>query len=148
MSNSRRSKQRVLLVGFDCADSALVDKWCSEGHLLTCAALRREGAWRPLGTASKVMHVSAWPTLYTGTSPGVHGVSHAYHVRAGEQRIRFGDFQFGAPPFWKYLDDAGLKCIVMDAFASVPVKEFKGLQIKNMALGRGSVSRARRHPDY
>ena len=76
------------------------------------------------------MHVSAWPTLYTGTSPGVHGVSHAYHVRAGEQRIRIGDFSFGTPPFWKYLDDAGRKCIVMDAFASVPVESFNGLQIQ------------------
>jgi predicted AlkP superfamily phosphohydrolase/phosphomutase len=130
LRSPHRSKQRVLLIGFDCADSELVDKWCGEGHLPTCAALRREGVWRPLRTSSEVMHVSAWPTLYTGTLPGVHGVSHAYHVRAGEQRIRFGDFHFGAPPFWKYLDDAGLKCIVMDAFASVPVKDFNGIQIQ------------------
>jgi predicted AlkP superfamily phosphohydrolase/phosphomutase len=130
LNSPRGSKQRVLLIGFDCADVELVDQWSNEGHLPTCAALRREGVWRPLKTTSEVIHVSAWPTLYTGTLPGVHGVSHAYHVRAGDQRIRFGDFQMGVPPFWKYLEDAGRKCIVMDAFGSVPVKDFNGIQIQ------------------
>lgn len=129
MNNPGPSKPRVLLVGFDCADVDLVDQWCDAGHLPTCAALRAEGVWRRLGTTSEVTHVSAWPTLYTGTSPGVHGISHAYHVRAGEQQIRFGQFDLGVPPFWKYLDDAGRRCIIVDAFAGSAVKGFKGVQI-------------------
>ena len=131
MIGSQRTRRRVLLVGFDCADVDLVDEWSSSGYMPTCAALRAQGTWRRLETTSSVTHVSAWPTLYTGTSPGTHGISHAYYVRAGEQRIRFADpMHYGQPPFWRYLDEVGRKCIVFDPFACYRLEGFKGVQIQ------------------
>jgi predicted AlkP superfamily phosphohydrolase/phosphomutase len=119
-----------LLIGFDCADADLVEQWSSQGHLPTCAALRRQGVWGRLRSTSEVMHVAAWPTLYTGTSPGVHGLSHAYQVRAGEQEIRLLDpYRCAKPPFWSHLDAAGRKCIVMDAFVNARLDGFSGIQI-------------------
>ena len=78
-------KRRVLLIGLDSADAELIDAWAAEGHLPTFARLRREGVSGRLGTTAEVMHVSAWPTLYTGTTPGQHGMYHADQVRAGDQ---------------------------------------------------------------
>ncbi|HUP00990.1 MAG TPA: alkaline phosphatase family protein [Gemmatimonadota bacterium] len=121
---------RVLLIGLDSADADLVERWCEDGSLPTLAALRREGAWGRLRTTAEIMHVSAWPTIYTGATPGRHGMYHAYQIRAGEQTVHRTEAESCAlPPFWKFLDDAGRKCLVMDAFMDYPLDGFGGIQI-------------------
>ena len=128
MSGARRG--RVLLLGLDSADAELIERWSDDGHLPTFARLRREGVWRRLGTTAEVMHVSAWPSIYTGTTPGRHGLYHAYQVRAGDQRVQRTLPEWCArPPFWKFLDDAGRRCIVFDAFMDLRLPDFKGIQI-------------------
>jgi predicted AlkP superfamily phosphohydrolase/phosphomutase len=122
--------RKVLLIGLDSADAELIEQWSEAGHLPTFARLMREGLWRRLGTTAEVMHVSAWPSIYTGTTPGRHGLYHAYQVRAGDQRIHRTLPEWRAlPPFWKFLDDAGRRCIVMDAFMDARLPGFKGVQI-------------------
>ena len=81
-----------------------------EGRLPTLAQLRADGVWGGLRTTAEVMHVSAWPSIYTGTTPGHHGMYHAYQTRAGEQTaLRTRPEWCARPPFWKFLDDAGRK---------------------------------------
>jgi predicted AlkP superfamily phosphohydrolase/phosphomutase len=121
---------RVLVIGLDSADALLVDRWCSAGHLPTLASLRSQGLWGRLGTTAEVMHVSAWPTLYSGVTPGRHGMYHAYQIRAGEQHVhRTVASDCAEPPFWKWLDAAGRRCIVLDAFMDYPLEGFGGIQI-------------------
>ncbi len=121
---------RIVLIGLDSADAVLIDRWCRSGHLPVLASLRSDGAWARLKTSAEVMHVSAWPTLYTGASPGRHGLYHAYQVRPGEQGVhRTRPRDCPLPPFWKYLDDAGLRCIVFDAFMDYPLRDFHGVQV-------------------
>ena len=121
---------RVLLIGLDSADAELIERWADAGHLPTFAALRAEGLWTRIGTTSHVLHVSAWPTLHTGTRPGAHGMYHAYQIKAGEQEVhRTAASEIGVQPFWKYLDDAGARCIVVDAFMNTGVAGFGGIQI-------------------
>lgn len=121
---------RILVLGLDSADAELVERWSDEGHLPTFASLRRDGLWSRLATTAEVMHVSAWPTLYTGARPGLHGMYHAYQIRAGEQEIhRTLAHQMALPPFWKLLDDAGKRCIVLDAFMDSPQDLRNGWQV-------------------
>jgi predicted AlkP superfamily phosphohydrolase/phosphomutase len=128
--SQRPGSRRILLIGLDSADAELIERWMADGHLPNFAKLRREGTWGRLGTTAEVMHVSAWPSLYTGTNPGQHGMYHAYQIRAGEQEIhRTLPEQSGRPPFWKHLDDAGRKCIVFDAFMDYPLPGFRGVQV-------------------
>lgn len=124
------ASNRILLIGLDSADRELIERWCEEGHLPTMSRLRAEGLWSPLATTAEVMHVSAWPSIYTGTLPGKHGMYHAYQMRAGQQEVhRTRAEDCAEPPFWKYLDDAGRKCIVMDAFMDYRLEGFRGIQI-------------------
>ena len=124
------SRRRVLLIGLDSADADLIDEWMDAGYLPTFARLKREGLHTRLGTTAEVMHVSAWPSLYTGTTPGHHGLYHAYQIRAGEQVIHRTDpTTCGRPPFWKFLDDAGRRCVIFDAFMDYPLPGYRGVQV-------------------
>lgn len=121
---------RVLVLGLDSADAELIERWSDEGHLPTFAALRRDGAWGRLGTTAEVLHVSAWPTIYTGATPGHHGLYHAYQARAGTQALHRTRVEWGAlPPFWQLLDQAGRRCVVMDAFMDRALPDFGGTQV-------------------
>ncbi len=121
---------RVLVLGLDSADAELIERWADEGHLPTFAALRRGGAWRRIGTTAEVLHVSAWPTIYTGATPGHHGLYHAYQARAGTQALHRTRVEWGAlPAYWQLLDRAGKRCLVMDAFMDRPLDDFGGTQI-------------------
>jgi predicted AlkP superfamily phosphohydrolase/phosphomutase len=121
---------RVLVLGLDSADAELIERWADEGHLPTFAALRRSGAWERLGTTAEVLHVSAWPTIYTGATPGRHGLYHAYQARAGTQALHRTRVEWGAlPAFWQLLDRVGKRCLVMDAFMDRPLNDFGGTQI-------------------
>ena len=121
---------RVLVLGLDSADAELIERWADAGHLPTFAALRREGTWGRLGTTAEVLHVSAWPTIYTGARPGHHGLYHAYQARAGTQALHRTRVEWGAlPAFWQLLDRAGRRCLVMDAFMDRPLDDFGGTQV-------------------
>ena len=125
-----RRLSRILILGLDSADADLIDGWCDQGYLPTLKRLREEGAWGRLETTADVMHVSAWPSLQTGAGPQHHGLYHAYQVHAGRQGVyRTRPSESGLPPFWRFLDDAGLKCIIMDAFMDHPLRGFQGIQI-------------------
>ena len=121
---------RLLVIGLDSADADLIETWMSEGHLPAFAGMREEGAWGRLSTSADLMHVSAWPSLYTGVGPGTHGLYHAYQTRAGLRGVeRARPDRCGAPSFWEDLDRAGRRTIVMDAFMTAPVAGFGGTQI-------------------
>jgi predicted AlkP superfamily phosphohydrolase/phosphomutase len=127
---ARRGAPRVMVIGLDSADADLIEQWCDEGYLPHLQSLRQQGTWGKLGTTAEVMHVSAWPSMYTGTTPGKHGMYHAYQIAPGEQEVhRTRADECGQPPFWKFLDEAGKRCIVMDAFMNYPLENFRGLQI-------------------
>ncbi len=124
--------RRLLLIGLDSADLELIERWRAEGALPVLDALAREGVALRLATTAAVMHVSAWPTLYTGAAPGRHGLYHAFQTRAGSQAIHRTDPSWRAlPAFWEVLDAAGVRTLVMDAFMDRPVgADFGGIHIR------------------
>lgn len=121
---------RVLVIGLDMGDFALIEKWSVEGVLPTFRSLLAEGASGELKTTADALHTSSWPTIFTGTLPGKHGVYYPYQPRPGQQQPEhIGPGQYGAPPFWQVLDGAGKHCIVLDAPETFPVTGFGGAQI-------------------
>jgi len=122
---------RLLLIGLDSADAELIEAWMADGTLPVLAGLVKDGRWLRLRTTAEVMHVSAWPTIYTGTHPGRHGLYHAFQVRAGLQRIHRAEPAWRAvPAFWELLDRAGRRVMVVDAFMDRPLGlDFSGIQV-------------------
>jgi predicted dehydrogenase/predicted AlkP superfamily phosphohydrolase/phosphomutase len=124
------TKQRVLFLGLDAGDTDLIEKWCQEGHLPNISKMRSRGTWARMQTTAEVVHVSAWPSIFTGAPPDEHGLYHAYVMQPGQQSpVRPRPDKSPVPFLWKILSDQGRKCIIMDAFMTCPLQNFNGTQI-------------------
>lgn len=124
------SRDRALVIGLDMGDLALIEKWSLEGFLPTFRSLMADGMWGELKTTAEALHTSSWPTIFTGTLPGKHGVYYPYQPRPGQQQAEhIQPGQYGTPPFWQILDRAGKRCIILDAPETFPVIGFSGVQI-------------------
>jgi predicted AlkP superfamily phosphohydrolase/phosphomutase len=106
----------VLMIGLDMGDGRLLEAWARAGHLPAVAALLRAGRAQSLETTADALHVSGWPSLYTGTHPGEHGVYYTFQPAPGRQGwLKFQGDQYGRPTFWTLLARAGIRCSVLDA---------------------------------
>ena len=65
---------KVLVIGLELGEGRLLREWAEAGQLPTLKALLDEGTWGWLDTTASQLHVSAWPSIYTGVGPGEHGV--------------------------------------------------------------------------
>ena len=111
-------------------DAALIEEWSRQGFLPTLQSIMTEGTWGRSKTTAEALHTSTWPTIFTGTLPGKHGVYYPYQPCPGRQQAQhIGPDSYGAPPFWQILDHAGKRCIILDAPETFPAAGFSGVQI-------------------
>lgn len=121
---------KTLVIGLELGDGRLVQQWAATGHLPALAALIERGTWGWLETTATQLHVSAWPSIYTGVGPGAHGVYYTFQPAAGIQGYRrFHEGLYGRPSFWRLLDAAGRRCAVFDAPYTHPEPGFGGTQV-------------------
>ncbi|MGH7895929.1 MAG: alkaline phosphatase family protein, partial [Candidatus Binatia bacterium] len=84
-------------------------------HLPTFRRLLEEAALFPLRSSAEHISASVWPTMYTGTSPGEHGIS--LHIQwdpiAMRMRRVSSDWVY-SEPFWYDLARAGLGVTALD----------------------------------
>jgi len=124
------SSSKILVIGLDTGCGKLVQEWSRQGLLPIMGSMISEGTWGWLDTTAASLHVSAWPSIYTGTLPGKHGVYYTFQPAPGLQGYRrFGPDQYGQPTFWHLLSEAGRNCTVLDATYTHPEKGFGGTQV-------------------
>lgn len=121
---------KTLVIGLELGDGRLIQEWAREGHLPAFAALRRAGTFGWLESIAGVLHVAAWPSIYTGTSPGQHGVYFTFQPAPGLQGYqRFHQGLYGRPTFWRLLAQASVRCTVLDAPYTQVEDGFPGNQV-------------------
>ena len=123
-------RPRMMVIGLDAADRELIEAWCEQGLLPNISRIRSAGIWGSLETTADTVHVSAWPSIFSGTTPDKHGLYHAYVMQPGQQApARPKPENCPVPFFWQLLDQQGIRSIVMDAFLTCPLRDFSGIQI-------------------
>lgn len=124
------SSPRVLVIGVDVGDWSLVRRWTADGTLPVLASLLENGVAGPLETTAAALHVSGWPSLYTGSDVGEHGVYYTFQPEPGLQGYRrFGADSYGRPTFWRLLGEEAVRCTVFDAPYTHPESGYRGVQI-------------------
>lgn len=121
---------RMLVLGLDAADATLVERWSDEGILPTLDLLRKRGLWIPLRNDDPMPSAAVWPTIYSGTYPGKHGIYNGLQLESGKQTVGLVEpSDCGQPPIWEILDAGGKRSTILDAPFSYPSQHFGGIQI-------------------
>ena len=71
--------KRVIVLGIDGLDHALLERFMAEGRLPNFARLARDGDFAPLRTTMPPLSPVAWSTFITGLDPGGHGIFDFVH---------------------------------------------------------------------
>lgn len=120
----------LLVIGLDTGCGRLIRELAEAGRLPVLRSLAAAGSWRRLGSTSEWLHVSSWPSIYTGAHPGEHGVYYTHQPAPGLQGFRhFGKRQYGRPTFWNLLAGQGRRIAVFDAIYTHPEPGFRGVQL-------------------
>ncbi|HET7219083.1 MAG TPA: alkaline phosphatase family protein, partial [Vicinamibacterales bacterium] len=68
------NRPKLLILGFDGMDPALVERWMKAGQLPNIARLASSGIVRPLSTTHSPESPTAWASFATGVNPGKHNI--------------------------------------------------------------------------
>jgi predicted AlkP superfamily phosphohydrolase/phosphomutase len=136
--------QRLVILGFDGMDPALVGKWMNEGKLPNMKRLADQGGMYPLATTESPESPTAWASFATGVNPGKHNIydflvrdTTTYLPDLGMVRREPARFLFdyvpyskpklfsirGATSFWVTAGKAGVRSSVLTVPVTFPPEE-------------------------
>src|SRR6187200_1777161 len=136
--------QRLVILGFDGMDPALVGKWMKEGKLPNLKRLAEQGGLYPLATTHSPESPTAWASFATGVNPGKHNIydflvrdTTTYLPDLGMVRLEPARFLFGYVPiakpkvhsirggtsFWVTAGRAGVRSSVLTVPVTFPPEE-------------------------
>lgn len=124
------TKPKVAMIGLDAAELSFI-----QSSLSSLPNLRRvlnSGVLRRLRSTADSMPGSVWPTFYTGTPPGAHGVYHHLQWDSEAMRLRrvAADWLY-CEPFWYELERQGREVIAIDVPMTFPPRLKRGIEITN-----------------
>ena len=129
---------RVLVVGWDGADWAVLDPLLEAGELPALAALAQRGR-RGTALSSLPSHSwSAWPTFLTGRDPGGHGCFDVLEYRPGALRRMPASYRSILAPTWPdLLTQAGKTTLLVNVPLTYPPPKIRGVSISGGVVPPG-----------
>jgi predicted AlkP superfamily phosphohydrolase/phosphomutase len=122
---------RVLVLGIDAGNRALIEAWAAEGVLPTMRSLMTRGVVGHTDSVEGFFVGSTWPSFYTGASPAEHGIHSLVQLRPGTydlERCDTGEF-VKREPFWNHLSRAGRRVAILDVPLSGVSAGVNGIQM-------------------
>ncbi|MGD9812774.1 MAG: alkaline phosphatase family protein [Sphingobium sp.] len=120
----------LLMIGIDAAEISLMSRWMEDGSLPNLRRVRDRGAFLPLKSTADWLVGSPWPSFYTGTPPGEHGLYHYLMWRPGLMRHdRPTPEWMPLPTFWRDLADRGLRVAAVDVPLAYAPEPYPGREL-------------------
>jgi predicted AlkP superfamily phosphohydrolase/phosphomutase len=122
--------KRVLAIALDAAEPNLVEKWMDNGILPNLNYLRSRGAFGRLKSSADWLPGSPWPTFYTGTNPGEHGLYETIqwnHERM--EQVQTSPEWLPLHPFWRRFAKKYPRVISVDLPMTYPPVQINGIEI-------------------
>ncbi|MCD6351071.1 MAG: alkaline phosphatase family protein, partial [Armatimonadetes bacterium] len=101
------SKLKLVVYGIDSADWAVIEPLLEAGDLPNLAAVLSGGARAVVRSTIPPITAVAWPTAFTGTNPGRHGLFG--FVLTGQRPTLLSNADRRRPALWQILSAAGLR---------------------------------------
>jgi predicted AlkP superfamily phosphohydrolase/phosphomutase len=121
----------LLVVGLDAGCRPVLDPLFESGALPTLRELFDHGTSGPLESQIPPWTASAWPSLYTGTNPGKHGVYDFLSFDGYDWEV-VNATHVRARPIWELLSDHGLSSVVVNVPVTHPARAFDGALIPGL----------------
>jgi len=129
--------EKVLVIGLDGADPAVLGPWMDRGDLPFLAALRDRGTMLPLRSTVPPVSAPAWATFMTGRGPGGHGVF-GFVLEDGKGGTRLTNLAaMRGTKLWEVPSREGKRVAVLNIPLSFPVPEVNGLAVSGMLTPPG-----------
>lgn len=151
--------KKVVVVGLDGLDPALVREFMARGRLPNLAALAARGTCSDLGTTLPAQTPTAWSTFATGLNAGGHGIYDFLRRDPASYRPDLSLFKLaqrnpllpveavnlrGGRTIWEQLSDRGVPATVLRCPSTFPPHPFRGRLLAGVGvpdLG-GNIGRA------
>jgi predicted AlkP superfamily phosphohydrolase/phosphomutase len=115
----------TLLVGLDAACAPVLDPLFENERLPHLRSIVEEGASGPLESQIPPWTASAWPSLFTGTNPGKHGVF-GFLAFEGYDWDVVNATDVREHALWELLDTRGKSSVVVNVPVTHPPRPFSG----------------------
>ncbi len=128
---------KVVLIGLDSADTALIDTYVAEGCMPTFAGLAQTGSSVDLETCLETLPGAVWPEIATGVSCGKLGeIFHGRQLVSGESKLKpLSENHVNTDKYlWKIASDAGKRVAVLDIPETAPVPDLNGVSLHGWGL--------------
>lgn len=103
-------KLKLLVFGVDGASHAVLQQLMARGLLPNFSALRRHAAHGVLQSTFPPHTAPGWASMFTGVSPGEHGIYQFWSTHSDDYRFRaMNAADYGREPCWLTLQRHGLK---------------------------------------
>jgi predicted AlkP superfamily phosphohydrolase/phosphomutase len=122
------NQRRVLAIGIDAAEPALIRQLIERGELPALKRLSDDGVWRRVTSPAYIGSGAVWPTFITGTDPTHHGIYGEWCWQPETMSLsRFNGR--GLTPFWAELDRQGTTIGVLDVPFAPTIGLSKGFEL-------------------
>lgn len=123
------NQRRVLAIGIDAAEPALIRQFIERGELPALKGLLDQGTWSAVTSPSDIGSGAVWPTFITGTDPGRHGIYGEWRWQPATMSLSRFNSSSGLTPFWAELQQRGLNVGVLDVPFAPTIGLTKGFEI-------------------
>jgi predicted AlkP superfamily phosphohydrolase/phosphomutase len=143
------SLKKVIVIGLDGLEPAIVESLLAAGQLPNLGRLRSLGVLTRVATTTPAQTPVAWSTFATGTNPGGHGIFdfirrdpstylpdlslNRYEPRGAFLPPRAVNLRSGKP-LWQVLSDAGVSSTILRCPGTYPPDEFRGRLLSGMGV--------------
>ena len=118
------------MIGVDAGDIEFIE--ASAGALPNLRRVLDQGARFDLDSTADVLTGSVWPTFYTGTLPGDHGVYHPIQWDPASMHARrVSEDWLYCEPFWRDLEQRGESVVAFDVPFAFPGRLERGIEVNN-----------------
>ena len=119
---------RLLMIGVDAADIEFIE--AAADALPNLSRVLGTGTRFDLDSTADVLTGSVWPTFYTGTMPGSHGVYHPIQWDPAAMRTRrVREDWLYCEPFWCELERQGESVVAFDVPFTFPSRLRRGIEV-------------------